>query len=184
VAEVMGRYAGWIALEAGVASGSDVILVPEIPFRWEAVCEVCRERARRGRRFSIVCVAEGARPEGGRMVVRRRVEGSPDPIRLGGIGRLVADTIEQKTGIESRASVLGYVQRGGSPCAFDRVFATGLGYKAAELVGQERWGRMASWQEGHLTDVPIQEALGGPRLVPPDYPLVAAAKAVGTSFGV
>ena len=183
VAEVMGRYAGWIALHAGVASGADAILIPEIPFRWDALLNVCRERAGRGRRFSIVCVAEGARPEGGEMIVERRVEGSPDPVRLGGVGRLVAGTIEQQPGIESRATVLGYVQRGGTPCPFDRVFATSLGYKAAELTGEGRWGRMASWQAGRLADVPISEAAGGSRSVPPDEPLLAAAEAVGTSFG-
>lgn len=184
VAEVMGRYAGWLALHAGIASGSDVILIPEIPFKWEPVFDVCRKRDGRGKRFTIVCAAEGARAEGGEMVVRRYVEGSPDPVRLGGIGRLVSTTIEQETGIVSRATILGYVQRGGTPCPFDRVFATSLGFKAAELVAEGRWGRMASWQKGRLTDVPIEEAAAGPRLVPPDDSLIAVAKSVGTSFGV
>jgi 6-phosphofructokinase 1 len=183
VAEVMGRYAGWIALHAGVASGADVILIPEIPFRWESIFRTCRERARKGRRFSIVCVAEGARPEGGEMVVQRRVEGSPDPVRLGGIGRLVAGSIEQRVGVEARPTVLGYVQRGGTPCPFDRVFATSLGYKAAELVDQGRWGRMASWKAGRLTDVPFSEVAGGSRTIPLDDALLAVARSVGTSFG-
>ena len=183
VAEVMGRYAGWLALHAGVGAGADVILIPEIPFQWEAVFEVCRRRSARGRRFSIICVAEGARPEGGRMVVKRRVEGSPDPVRLGGVGRLVAGTIEQQTGIESRATTLGYIQRGGSPCPFDRVFATQLGYQAARLVAEGRWNRMASWQKGRVTDVPLSEVAGGSRLVPLDDPLLSAARSVGTSFG-
>ena len=183
VAEVMGRYAGWLALHAGIAGGADVILIPEIPFRWEAVVEVCRDRARRGKRFSILCVAEGARPAGGTAVVHRRVEGSFDPIRLGGIGRVVADSVEEATGIECRATILGYVQRGGSPCAFDRVFATSLGYKAAELVEAGRWGRMVSWQRGRLADVAITDVAGGSRTVPPDDPLLAVARSVGTSFG-
>ena len=183
VAEVMGRYAGWLALHAGIASGADILLIPEIPFRWEPVFEVCRRRARRGKRFSIICVAEGARPEGGKMVVRRRIESSPDPLRLGGIGRLVTGSIEQNTGIVSRATILGYVQRGGSPCPFDRVFATSLGYKAAQLVADGNWGRMASWQNGRLTDVAIEDVAGGSRTVPLDDPLLAVARSVGTSFG-
>ncbi|HUU32315.1 MAG TPA: 6-phosphofructokinase, partial [Phycisphaerae bacterium] len=183
VAEVMGRYAGWLALHAGIAGGADVILIPEVPFRWEAVADVCRQRYRRGKRFSIVCVAEGAKPEGGQPVIRCRVESSTDPVRLGGVGHLVAERIERMTGIESRATVLGYVQRGGTPCPFDRVFATRLGYRAAELVGAGRWGRMASWQKGRVTDVPIAEAARGPRPVPPDDPLLAVAHSVGTSFG-
>ena len=183
VAEVMGRYAGWLALHSGIAGGADVILIPEIPFRWDAVVEVCRDRARKGKRFSIVCVAEGAKPAGGEMVVQRRVEGSPDPIRLGGIGRVAASEIERHTGTEARATILGYVQRGGSPCSFDRVFATSLGYRAAELVAGGRWNRMASWQEGRLTDVAIEEAAGGSRRIPPDHPLLAVARGVGTSFG-
>ncbi len=183
VAEVMGRYAGWLALEAGVAGGADVILIPEIPFEWDPVLDVCRRRYERGKRFSIVCVAEGARPEGGEMVVERRVEGSPDPLRLGGVGRVVSRTVEDRTGIEARSTDLGYVQRGGSPCAFDRVFATKLGYQAARLVAEGRWNRMASWQRGRLTDVALAEVAGGSRNVPPDEPLLAVARSVGTSFG-
>jgi len=184
VAEVMGRYAGWLALHAGLAGGADVILIPEFPFRWEAVADVCRQRYRRGKRFSIVCVAEGAKPEGGQAVVRCRVETSTDPVRLGGVAHLVAERLERLTGIESRATVLGYVQRGGTPSPFDRVFATRLGHRAAELVGAGSWGRMASWQKGRVTDVPIAEASRGPRPVPPDEPLLAVARGVGTSFGV
>jgi len=183
VAEVMGRYAGWLALHAGVAGGADIILIPEIPFDWDAVFEVCRRRHRIGKRFSILCVAEGARPEGGKMVIERHVEGSPDPVRLGGVGRLVAGTVEQQTGISARSTNLGYVQRGGSPCAFDRVFATMLGYQAALLVAEGRWNRMASWQKGRLTDVSLEEVAGGSRNVPPDDPLLAVARSVGTSFG-
>jgi 6-phosphofructokinase 1 len=183
IAEVMGRYAGWLALHSGIAGGADVILIPEIPFRWEPIFEVVRARAARGKRFSIICVAEGARPAGGEMIVERRVEGSPDPVRLGGIGRLVAGSIEQKSGIETRATTLGYVQRGGTPCPFDRVFATSLGFTAARLVAEGRWGRMASWQKGQLTDVALKDVAGGCRKVAPDNPLLAVARAVGTSFG-
>jgi len=183
IAEVMGRYAGWLALHSGIAGGADVILIPEIPFRWEPIFRVFEQRAAKGKRFSIICVAEGARPAGGQMVVQRTVEGSPDPIRLGGIGRFVADTVEKRTGLEARATTLGYVQRGGTPCPFDRVFATSLGYAAARLAAEGRWGRMASWQKGRLTDVAIKDVAGGCRKVAPDEPLLAVARAVGTSFG-
>jgi len=183
VAEVMGRYAGWLALHAGVAGGADAILIPEIPFDWDTVFDVCRRRYQVGKRFSIICVAEGARPAGGKMVIERHVAGSPDPVRLGGVGRLVAGTVEQQTGIEARGTDLGYVQRGGSPCAFDRVFATSLGYQAARLVAEGRWNRMASWQHGRVTDVPLDEVAGKSRNVPPDDPLLAVARSVGTSFG-
>jgi 6-phosphofructokinase 1 len=183
IAEVMGRYAGWLALHAGLASGSDLVLIPEIPFRWKAVTRACDERASRGKRYSIVCVAEGARPQDGDMVVRERVEASTDPVRLGGIGRVVADRIEADAGIESRATILGYVQRGGSPCAFDRVFASRLGHRAAELVKAGRWNRMAAWQGGRVTDVPLEEVAGITRTVPLDDPLLAVARGVGTSFG-
>ncbi|MBM4018303.1 MAG: ATP-dependent 6-phosphofructokinase [Planctomycetes bacterium] len=183
IAEVMGRYAGWLALHSGIAGGADVILIPEIPFRWEPVFEVFQKRARHGKRFSIICVAEGARPAGGEMVIQRTVEGSPDPVRLGGIGRLVAGSVEQQTGMEARATSLGYVQRGGTPCPFDRVFATSLGYVAARLVADRRWGRMASWQQGRLTDVAVKDVAGGCRKVPLDDPLLSIARAVGTSFG-
>jgi 6-phosphofructokinase 1 len=183
IAEVMGRYAGWLALHSGLAGGADVILMPEIPFRWAPIFEVFERRAAKGKRFSIICVAEGARPAGGDMVVQRRVEGSPDPIRLGGIGRVVAACVEEETGIEARATTLGYVQRGGTPCPFDRVFATSLGFTAARLVAEGRWGRMASWQKGQLADVAIKDVAGGCRKVDPENPLLAVARAVGTSFG-
>jgi ATP-dependent phosphofructokinase / diphosphate-dependent phosphofructokinase len=183
IAEVMGRYAGWLALHSGIAGGADVILIPEIPFRWESVFKACTDRAKKGKRFSIVCVAEGAKPEGGEMVIHRRVEGSPDPVRLGGIGRLVAGSVEQRTGIEARATSLGYIQRGGTPCPFDRVFATSLGHRAAELVMAGQWGRMAAWKAGRITDVPISEVAGGCRKIGLDDPLLDVARSVGTSFG-
>ncbi|HQC51248.1 MAG TPA: ATP-dependent 6-phosphofructokinase, partial [bacterium] len=112
VIEVMGRYAGWIALAGGLAGGGDVILIPEIPFKWEAICEAINRRSRIGKRFSIVVVSEGAHPAGEKMVVRKLIKDSPDPIRLGGIGQVVADRIELETGIESRVTVLGHLQRG------------------------------------------------------------------------
>ena len=183
IAEVMGRYAGWIALDAGVASGSDVILIPEMPYRLDSVCETCLRRSRKGKRFTIICVAEGARPKGGQMVVKRRVKASPDPIRLGGIGKVLAIDVEAETAIESRVTVLGYLQRGGTPSAFDRVFATQLGHHAARLLVARRFGRMVAYKAGRITDVSLATVAGKTRKVPVRHPLIAAARTVGTSFG-
>jgi 6-phosphofructokinase 1 len=183
VVEVMGRNAGWIALHAGIAAGADIILIPEINFDIDAVVRACMQRSRRGKRFTIICVAEGARPIGGKPVIERTDPTSPDPIRLGGIGRAVAAQIEAKTPLESRYVVLGHVQRGGTPVAADRVLATQFGDYAMELLLTGRKNRMVAWQGGTLTDVAMIEAAGKQRLIPLDHPLLAAARSVGTSFG-
>jgi phosphofructokinase-like protein len=183
VVEVMGRNAGWIALHAGVASGADVILIPEIPFSLAAVARVVAVRSRAGSRYSVICAAEGARPAGGQPFVLRTNPGAPEPIRLGGVGRFVADTLENLTGIESRHVVLGHVQRGGPPIAADRVLATRFGHHAMTLLRAGRTGRMVAMAGLMLTDVPIAETAGKQRLVPTDHPLLAAARSVYTSFG-
>jgi len=183
VVELMGRYAGWLALGAGVASGADVILIPEIPFTMEKVAEKCLSRHRGGKGFTIIAVGEGATPVGGEMVVDQVVENSPDPIRLGGIGKYVADKLEEMTGLESRAIVLGHVQRGGTPTPHDRILATEFGYHAFELLMSGRTGRLVVRQKGEITSVPISEVAGKVRTVPEDSSLVRAARAVGTSFG-
>lgn len=183
VVEVMGRYAGWIALYAGVAGGGDVILIPEIPYNMDIVNETVLRRSRLGKRFSIVVVAEGAKTAEGELVVDRVVEGSHDPIRLGGIGARLARDIEAATGVESRATILGHLQRGGSPTNRDRLLATQFGYLAAELVLANEWGRMAAVQGGRFVGVPLAEAVGELKLVKPDDTLVAAARAIGTVFG-
>lgn len=183
VLEVMGRNAGWLALHAGAAGGGDVILIPEFPFSWEEVCGVVRRRARRGRRFSIVVVAEGGRPERGGPVFRGFRDGIERGV-LGGIGEVVAREVERRTGIESRAVVLGHLQRGGSPTAYDRVLATRYGHAAAELAAAGRGGLMVGLRSGRIESVPLSEvAKAGTRNVPADDPLVSAARAVGTSFG-
>lgn len=183
VVEVMGRNAGWIALHAGVASGSDVILLPEIPFCVEAVGEMVLRRSKHGKRFTIVCVAEGAAPREGEQIVSRRDETSPDPIRLGGVARWLANRIEDSTGVESRAVELGHVQRGGTPVAADRILATLFGDHAMELYKTGRVNRMVAWQGGKLTDVEISRPAGKQRTVPMDDPLIAAARSVYTHFG-
>ncbi len=183
VVEVMGRRAGWIALHAGLAGGGDVILIPEIPYRIESVAAKIRDRRKRGKAFSLVVVAEGAKPVGGEAVVRSVVACSADPIRLGGIGFVLADQLEKAAGAETRAVVLGHVQRGGTPTAADRILATRLGDAAVRLAAEGRFGRMVAVQGGELTSVPLDVPAGGPKLIPPDHPLIAAARAVGTSFG-
>jgi 6-phosphofructokinase 1 len=183
VVEVMGRNAGWLALTAGVASGSDVILIPEIPYDLEKVCEMLVGRNRAGKGFSIVCISEGARPKGGECVVARRDETSPDPIRLGGISIKLAGDIEQRTKLETRSTVLGHIQRGGTPTAFDRALATQYGYHAVELAMSGSFGKLVVLRDGNITHTDIESVAGKQRKVPLDHPLLAAARAVGTSFG-
>jgi 6-phosphofructokinase 1 len=183
VVELMGRYAGWLALHAGVAGGADVILIPEIPFSLESVAGACRERTRYGRRFTIIAAGEGAVPVGGRQFVDRVDKSSPDPIRLGGVGRYVAEGIEKMTGLESRAIVLGHVQRGGTPTPHDRVLATQFGFHAFELLMDGRFGRLVVQRGGQIDSVPIAEVAGKVRTVPPDYSVLRAAREIGTSFG-
>lgn len=183
VIEVMGRHAGWIALCAGVASGSDVILIPEIPFDLDAVAGAIQERRRQGKQYSLICVAEGAVPRGGKPVVAKLDPASPDPIRYGGIAQFIASEMERRTGVESRYVVLGHVQRGGTPVAADRILGTHFGHHAMALLRSGAKGRMVALQKGKLTDIPITEAVGKTRYVPTDEPLIAAARAVGTTFG-
>ncbi len=183
VVELMGRNAGWLTLHAGISSGSDVILIPEIPYDLGRICEVLERRGRNGKRFSIVAVSEGAKPIGGEVVVQRLVETSPDPIRLGGIAnKLVAD-IEGASGLESRATILGHIQRGGTPTPADRVLATMFGHQALKLLLGGAEGKLVVWKDGKLSQVDIESVAGKQRKVPLDHPLVATARAVGTSLG-
>ncbi|HUU22949.1 MAG TPA: ATP-dependent 6-phosphofructokinase [Phycisphaerae bacterium] len=183
VVEIMGRYAGWLALRAGVASGADVILIPEIPFDMDVVSHKCLQRSKRGKRFTIIAAGEGAHTAGGKMIVDHVDEASPDPIRLGGIARYVAEEVEKRTGLESRHIVLGHIQRGGTPTAFDRVLATMLAHHAVELLMEGRFGRLSVLRDGVVDSVPIEAIAGTIKTVPHDHPLVRAAKAVGTCFG-
>jgi ATP-dependent phosphofructokinase / diphosphate-dependent phosphofructokinase len=183
IVEVMGRYAGWLALTSGVAGGADVVLIPEIPYRLEAILDKVRHRSGFGKRFTIIAVAEGAHEAGGHQVVHSRVEHSPDPVRLGGVGNKLAQDIEREGGMSARATVLGHVQRGGTPIPFDRLLCTGFGHRAAELVAAGAWGQLVAYRDGRVVTAPLTATKGGPRLVPLDHPLIQAARAVGTSFG-
>ncbi|HVP37597.1 MAG TPA: 6-phosphofructokinase [Candidatus Saccharimonadales bacterium] len=183
VVEVMGRYAGWIALESAMAGGADIVLIPEIPFHLDRVYEQIRDRLRRGSKFSIVVVGEGAKPAGGSEIVQKRIEDSTDPIRLGGIGNWLAQHIEEETKIETRVTVLGHLQRSGPPTPFDRVLGTRLGVMAADLVARGEFGRMASLRGTEIVSVPLQDAVAQPRNVNPDGSEVRAARAVGMTFG-
>jgi 6-phosphofructokinase 1 len=184
VIEVMGRYAGWIALHAGLAGGADIVLIPEMPFDWDVVFEKVIERSTQGKRFSIVCVAEGAHAKGEEMVVKAHDEIRTDPIQLGGIGKHVERRITEATGQETRTTVLGHLQRGGSPTPFDRVLATRFGAKACELAANGDYGMMAALKGNEIVAVPIETAIAKQRRVPPECETVMAARAVGTSFGV
>lgn len=182
VVEVMGRNAGWIALHSGVASGADVILLPEMPFEIDAIVAKVHERAAIGKRSTLVCAAEGAKPRGGAQIVAKIDPTSPDPIRLGGIAKFVAEEVEKRTGVESRYVVLGHTQRGGTPVPADRVLSTLLGNHAMTLLREGKVGRMVAVQNGSLTDVDLSRPAGKQRQVPADDPLISAARAVGTSF--
>lgn len=183
IIEVMGRYAGWIALYAGAAGGADVILLPEIPYRLEKVCRYVLGRSHRGKRFSIIVVSEGAREKDGQMVVQKRIANSPDPIRLGGIANKLADDINGQTGLDCRAVVLGHVQRGGTPTPHDRTLATMLGHSAIELLAGGVKNRLVVWKDGGLSSVPLARVANKVKKVPRTHALIKAAKAIGASFG-
>jgi len=178
VVEVMGRLAGFIALNSGIAGSADVILIPEIPFDINKVCDKIRRREADGRHFSIVVVAEGAVPKGGTVSLV-----DPSHERLGGIGDKVAHSIEQMTGKETRALVLGHLQRGGSPTTFDRLLALRFGAAAVRLIAERQFGTMVALQPPRIVTVPLEEALAMPRRVPLDSDSIATARDLGVSFG-
>lgn len=182
VVELMGRYAGWITLAAGIAGGADMILIPEIPFKWSSVFEKVLDRSH-GARFSIIAVSEGAKPEDGGLTVREMDKKRTDPVRLGGVGDMVAKRIQEETGLETRVAVLGHVQRGGSPTAYDRILATKFGSMALDAMANKRWGSMVALRGMDVIPVPLEDAIRKQRLVPMDSQLLLSARAVGTSFG-
>lgn len=166
VIEVMGHHAGWLTLFSGIASGGDVILIPEIPFDLKIVSKVLSERAKKGKPYSIVVVAEGIK----------------NPTKRSAAS-YIGKEIMKRTGLETRETILGYIQRGGSPSAKDRILSTQLGEHAAKLIYEKNFGQMVSVKGGEITSVSLEEVGGKLRLVPADYPLIAQAKKIGTCFG-
>ncbi len=183
IVEVMGRYAGWLALGSGLAGGGDIILIPEIPYDEKKVGETVLERRKKGKKSSIIVIAEGAHPKGGKMVVDRVNPLSTERVRLGGISRQLAHHLETKSGIETRSVILGHVVRGGTPTAFDRNLATLFGVQAMELVRRGRFGRMVALHQNKMSSVPLSQVGGKCRKVPLDHELITAAHRIGVSFG-
>ncbi len=183
VLEVMGRYAGWIALQAGLSGGGDIILVPEIPFSVESVINAVTERKFRGRSYTLIVVAEGAQAAGGEMHVAKVVEEATDSIRLGGVGDWLAGELEKQLETEVRVTVLGHLQRGGSPTAFDRVLGTRYGVHAAKCASKSMKNIMVALRGTEITEVPMIDAIKELRRLDPASEIVEVARAVGTRFG-
>ncbi|MEZ0266694.1 MAG: 6-phosphofructokinase [Phycisphaerae bacterium] len=180
--EVMGRYAGWIALFAGVAGWADVILIPEVPFRYESIVAKIRERQARGKDFTLIVVAEGARERDGEFVTAADQEANREA-RLGGIAAVVAANVEKLTGKETRTCVLGHLQRGGAPSPFDRTLCSMFGAHAVELIAAGTFGKMVAWQGDQVTAIPIRDAVGRLKTVRPEGTLLRTARAMGISLG-
>lgn len=179
--EVMGRDAGWIALHAGMAGGADAILIPEIPYRIEPIVKMLQNRVDHGQRYSLIVVSEGAKPLGGdSSVVERKAGAMP---RLMGAAQRVAQALDAQVEADMRVTVLGHIQRGGTPSSFDRVLATRYGAAAAELVAARDFGKMVALRGGQIISVPISEAVAAPKRVDPEGQLVKTARALGTVFG-
>ena len=183
ILELMGRYVGWIALEAGMAGGADVILIPEIPFDLGRVCEKIYTRKERGSRFSIVVVAEGAYPLGGQVVVKEAAVGAKYTERLGGVGEKVGDAIAKCTGMEVRVTVLGHIQRGGSPTCFDRNLGSRFGAAAVKALTEGEFGKMVCLRTPHIQLATLEEAVGVMKSVDPEGEMVKTAEALGITMG-
>jgi 6-phosphofructokinase 1 len=182
VLEVMGRYAGWIALYAGVAGGADVILIPEIPYTYESICAQVQRREEMNKHFTLVIAAEGARQQGGDYVTAGAQVANREA-RLGGIAGVLVAELEKRTGKEARACVLGHLQRGGSPTNFDRALCTIFGAEAVELIANGEFGEMVAYFGSHVGHVKIAEAVGRLKTVPIDSGFVRTARALGVCLG-
>lgn len=182
--EVMGRNAGWIALDAGIAGSADVILIPEIPYDINKIVDKVKEREEAGKQFTIIVVAEGAKPKNGDVVIAKIVDDSPDPIRLGGIGDKIAADLENIIkNHEVRSTTLGHLQRGGNTSAYDRILSTRYGVKAAELINDGLFGNMVCLKGQNISYVNLEEVIGNTKCITANDEKVAAAKMLGISFG-
>lgn len=183
IIETMGRYAGWIALRSAIAGGGDIVLIPEIPYNEKVIADFIKERRSRGKNFSIIVAAEGAKNEAGEQAVTRTVAASTDPVRLGGIGFKISNMVEEACGVESRVVVLGHLQRGGTPTPFDRWLSTRFGARAMDLVLEEKFGYMVALQGLSIGECKIADAISKLKLVDPNGEEVRTALEVGMSFG-
>ncbi|MBI4833635.1 MAG: 6-phosphofructokinase [Planctomycetes bacterium] len=182
VVELMGRYAGWIALNAGVAGGADIILIPEIPFSFDKVCEKVERRYASKRNFCIVVVAEGAKPTGGQRIVKAGASAERVEL-LGGMGNYVAEEIAKRTKRETRSMVLGHLQRGGNPTTFDRLVGTRFGTAAVRLIAEGKFGQMVCLRPPNITSVPLEEAVKALNTVPLDSDVIQSGRELGICFG-
>jgi len=183
VLEVMGRYAGWIALESGIAGGADVILIPEIPYDIEKVAQAIVERGKRGGRFSVIVAAEGAYPKGGNRVVKEAAGGKSVVERLGGVGEMISRELGGVLEMDVRVTVLGHLQRGGSPSTFDRCLSSRFGVQAVELVEGQGFGRMVCLKGREIGSVPIEDAVRHLKLIDPEGAMVRHAEQLGIMLG-
>ncbi|MCD4781339.1 MAG: ATP-dependent 6-phosphofructokinase [Candidatus Omnitrophica bacterium] len=183
IIEAMGRTAGWIALYSGIAGGGDIILIPEIPYNLDVIAQRVKDRNQKDSGFSIIVVAEGAKPQGGDVVIEKMADKASGPVRLGGIAQILSGQIEEITGLEARAVDIGHLQRGGAPCAFDRVLATKLGTYVVDMIQRNKFGFMVGVQGQQLIDVALSDVAKGARLIDPQHYLVQSARSLGTCFG-
>lgn len=183
ILETMGRNAGWIALHAGLASGADVILLPEIPFTLDAVVAKIEQRRTRGSKSTIICVAEGAAPQGGKQITRYVVPDAAEPIRLGGIAERLCEELKGRIQPECRYTVLGHIQRGGIPSAYDRILCTRLGTAAVHAFVNGEFGKMAALRGNTIEMIPMEDIAGKNRFVDPANDLIRAARDTGVYFG-
>lgn len=184
VLEVMGRYAGWIGLNAGIAGGADAIMIPEIPYDINKIADAINTRKKFGKSFSVIVASEGAKSVDGKMVVSKVIENSPDPIRLGGIGAKVADELEELCSLEARATTLGHIQRGGTPTAYDRILSTRYGSYAVDLAMEGKFGNMVTLKGNEMSYDSLNNVIGQKtKNVDPNGELVRFAKNIGISFG-
>ena len=182
IVETMGRHAGWLALEAGLAGAADIILLPEIDYDLQAIINVCKAREQR-QRYTIICIGEGAKESGHSLTLRQTIADSTDPVRLGGVAHVLRERLQPHLDSEVRATVLGHLQRGGEPTPFDCVLATQFGHHAAQLVLAGRFGRMVTLQQGAITSVAIADVANTQRTIAADHPLLVMARDIGICLG-